>query len=76
MITEILNVNDGIEKAKEILLSGGLVAMPTETVYGLAADGRNSAAVKKIFEVKGRPTDNPLIAHVHKDYDITKLVKV
>ncbi len=76
MTTEILSVFDGIEKAKEILLSGGIVGMPTETVYGLAADGTNSDAVKKIFEVKGRPSDNPLIAHVHKDYDITKLVRV
>ena len=76
MTTEILSVFDGIEKAKGILLSGGIVGMPTETVYGLAADGTNSAAVKKIFEVKGRPSDNPLIAHVHKDYDINKLVRV
>ena len=76
MNTEILSVDDGIEKAKEILLSGGIVAMPTETVYGLAADGTNPEAVKKIFEVKGRPSDNPLIAHVHNDYDINKLVVV
>ncbi|MBP5466585.1 MAG: threonylcarbamoyl-AMP synthase [Clostridia bacterium] len=76
MTTEILSVKDGIEKAKEILLSGGLIGMPTETVYGLAADGTNPAAVKKIYLVKGRPTDNPLIAHVHRDYDITKLVRV
>ena len=76
MTTEILSVNDGIEKAKKILLSGGIVAMPTETVYGLAADGTNPDAVKKIFEVKGRPSDNPLIAHIHKDYDINTLVCV
>lgn len=76
MTTEILSIREGIEKAKEILLSGGIIGMPTETVYGLAADGTNSEAVKKIFEVKGRPSDNPLIAHVHKDYDITKLVRV
>ena len=76
MITEILSVSDGIEKAKKILLSGGLVGMPTETVYGLAADGTNPQAVKNIFQVKGRPADNPLIAHVHKDYDIKRLVKV
>lgn len=76
MTTEILSVYDGVEKAKKILLSGGIVAMPTETVYGLAADGRDSAAVKKIFEVKGRPSDNPLIAHVHKDYDISALVHI
>lgn len=76
MTTEVLSVKDGIEKAKNILLSGGIVGMPTETVYGLAADGTNSNAVKKIFEVKGRPADNPLIAHIHKDYDINSLVYV
>ena len=76
MTTEILDVLDGVEKAKRILLSGGLVGMPTETVYGLAADGTNPDAVKSIYEVKGRPSDNPLIAHVHKDYDISKLAKI
>ena len=76
MTTEILDVLDGVEKAKRILLSGGLVGMPTETVYGLAADGTNPDAVKRIYEVKGRPSDNPLIAHVHKDYDISKLAKI
>lgn len=76
MTTEILSVKDGIEKAKRILLSGGVIGMPTETVYGLAADGTNPTAVKKIFEVKGRPIDNPLIAHIHKDYDINKLVEI
>ena len=76
MTTEILNIDDGVDKAKKILLSGGIVAMPTETVYGLAADGTNKEAVKKIFEVKGRPSDNPLIAHVHKDYDISTLVHI
>ncbi len=76
MTTEILSVDDGLIKAKDIILSGGIIGMPTETVYGLAADGRNPQAVKKIFEVKGRPSDNPLIAHVHKDYDINKLVTV
>ena len=50
--------------------------MPTETVYGLGANGLNPNAVKEIFKVKGRPTDNPLIAHVHKNYDISKLVVV
>lgn len=76
MQTEIIDVFDGIEKAKKILLSGGLVGMPTETVYGLAADGTNPVAVKKIFEVKGRPIDNPLIAHIHKDYDINMLAEI
>jgi len=53
-----------IEFAGKILKSGGLVAFPTETVYGLGADATNVEAVKKIFEAKGRPQDNPLIVHV------------
>lgn len=48
--------------------------MPTETVYGLGGDARNDEAVKRIFEVKGRPNNNPLIAHVHKDYDLSKII--
>ncbi len=55
---------DGLAKAARILLSGGLVALPTETVYGLAADATNDQAVAKIFAAKGRPSFNPLIAHV------------
>ena len=50
--------------AADILKNGELVAIPTETVYGLAADGLNPEAVAKIFQVKGRPQDNPLILHV------------
>ena len=77
MTTIICKIDqESIEKAKQILLSGGVVGMPTETVYGLAGIGTNATAVKKIFEIKGRPSDNPLIAHVHKDYDINKLVYV
>jgi L-threonylcarbamoyladenylate synthase len=50
--------------AAAILTSGGLVAFPTETVYGLGADARNAAAVARIYSVKGRPADHPLIVHV------------
>ncbi len=53
-----------IGKATEIIRNGGLVAMPTETVYGLAADACNDRAVARIFEAKGRPQFNPLIIHV------------
>jgi L-threonylcarbamoyladenylate synthase len=53
-----------IAKAAACLRSGGLVAMPTETVYGLAADATSDAAVAKVFAAKGRPAFNPLIAHV------------
>ena len=50
--------------AAEIIKSGGLVAIPTETVYGLGANGLDPQAVAKIFEAKGRPQDNPLILHI------------
>lgn len=53
-----------IAKAAEILRAGGLVAIPTETVYGLAADATQGKAVARIFEAKGRPSFNPLIVHV------------
>jgi L-threonylcarbamoyladenylate synthase len=53
-----------IEIAADTLRRGGLVAFPTETVYGLAADATNAAAVRKVFQAKGRPTDNPLIIHI------------
>ena len=53
-----------IEKAAQILRDGGLVAFPTETVYGLGANASNPAAVKKIFAAKGRPADHPVIVHI------------
>ena len=53
-----------IGAAAEIIKRGGLLAIPTETVYGLGADGLNEQAVLHIFEAKGRPQDNPLILHV------------
>jgi len=53
-----------IERAVRILRAGGLVAFPTETVYGLGADASNPEAVKKIFAAKGRPHDHPLIVHI------------
>src|ERR1700759_3079318 len=54
----------GLADAARILRSGGLVAFPTETVYGLGADATNGEAVARIFEAKGRPRFNPLIVHV------------
>ena len=54
------------KKAAEILSQGGLVAIPTETVYGLAADAFNEKAIKNIFIAKGRPSDNPLIVYILK----------
>ncbi|MFY0596910.1 MAG: threonylcarbamoyl-AMP synthase [Cognatishimia sp.] len=65
LTTEILSANpEGFERAAEIWRAGGLVALPTETVYGLGADARNDLAVARIFEAKGRPKFNPLIVHV------------
>ena len=77
MKTQIKEIDkNSIKLAKQILLDGGLIGMPTETVYGLGAIATNSDAVKEIFKVKGRPSDNPLIAHVHKDYDVENLVEI
>ena len=67
------NTEQDIERAAAILRDGGLVAMPTETVYGLAADALNGNAVRGIFEAKGRPMDNPLIVHVADFSDIDRL---
>ena len=53
-----------IEKAGEIIKAGGLVAFPTETVYGLGGDAINPGASEKIYAAKGRPSDNPLIVHI------------
>ncbi|MCY7297715.1 MAG: threonylcarbamoyl-AMP synthase [Ilumatobacteraceae bacterium] len=56
--------DSSVERALEILCNGGLVAIPTETVYGLAGDASNEAAVRRIFAAKGRPAEHPLIVHV------------
>ena len=63
MKTQLLTERE-IETAAGILRRGGLVGVPTETVYGLGADALNAAAVERIFKAKGRPQDNPLILHV------------
>lgn len=75
METRILQIDEeSLKEAKEIILEGGAVAFPTETVYGLGANAYDGKAVENIFRIKGRPNDNPLIVHVHKDYDINSLV--
>lgn len=75
MKTEIKAItSDTLSEAKTIIFDGGVVAMPTETVYGLGGNAFDDGAVRKIFEIKGRPNDNPLIAHVHKDYDLSKII--
>ena len=64
-----------MEKAAGILKKGGLVAFPTETVYGLGANGLDAAACKKIYEAKGRPSDNPLILHIGDISQLDIIVK-
>ena len=64
-----------IEEAGNILKNGGLVAFPTETVYGLGADALKEEAAKKTYAAKGRPSDNPLIVHI-ADYEDLKAVAV
>src|SRR5437763_5894123 len=60
--------------AIELLRAGKVVAVPTETVYGLAADALNPSAISKIFEVKNRPADNPLICHFHSADQVKNFV--
>lgn len=79
MDTVILRLNagnpdpDAIETAAEAIRRGELVAFPTETVYGLAADALNSEAVARVFEVKGRPSNNPLPVQVAAEDDIVRV---
>lgn len=81
MKTQVIKINENsidikaLEKAADIIKVGGLVAIPTETVYGLGADGLNPEAVKKIFQAKNRPGDNPLILHIADFQDIYRLAK-
>ena len=64
-----------LQKAGKIIQSGGLVAFPTETVYGLGGDALNKESSKKIYEAKGRPSDNPLIVHICALEDLKPIVK-
>lgn len=63
----------GVQKAAELIRAGEVVALPTETVYGLAADASDVVAVKKIFDLKQRPADNPLIVHVANSHQAEAL---
>ena len=70
------NIDDSIMKeAGAVIKAGGLVAFPTETVYGLGGDALNGESSGKIYEAKGRPSDNPLIIHIAKMESLTKIVK-
>lgn len=72
----IKDINDtSLKKAGEIIRAGGLVAFPTETVYGLGASAFDDAAVKKIYIAKGRPSDNPLIVHIADAADAEKVAR-
>ncbi len=69
-----LKEDPAVIEAAELLKKGELVGLPTETVYGLAADANNPAAVEKIFKAKGRPQDNPLIVHIAKRSQLKELI--
>ena len=81
MKTKVIRMNpqeldmEGIREAGEILRQGGLVAFPTETVYGLGGNGLDPQASAKIYRAKGRPSDNPLIIHIADMEDLEKIVK-
>ncbi|MCD8132563.1 MAG: threonylcarbamoyl-AMP synthase [Clostridiales bacterium] len=81
MITRIEKINpqnpekEKIQSAADILKEGGLVAFPTETVYGLGADALRPEAAKKIYTAKGRPSDNPLIVHIADFEALFRIVK-
>lgn len=76
METKLLSESENdILTAGKIIAAGGLVAFPTETVYGLGANAFDDDAVKKIYKAKGRPSDNPLIVHIANKEDIVPLVK-
>lgn len=64
-----------LERAKQIIEAGGLVAFPTETVYGLGGDGLQKEASKKIYAAKGRPSDNPLILHIGEWEQLAPIVR-
>ena len=81
MKTKVIRMNpqeldmEGIREAGEIQRQGGLVAFPTETVYGLGGNGLDPQASAKIYRAKGRPSDNPLIIHIADMEDLEKIVK-
>jgi len=79
-MTVVINMREGFDKKKikiaaKFIREGKLVAFPTETVYGLGADALNEKAVKRIFEAKGRPADNPLIVHIADFEQLYELAK-
>ena len=75
MITRIINAKEGLDDAVSLIKNGELVVFPTETVYGLGANAYDAAAVKKIFEAKGRPQDNPLIVHISRVEEVREIAR-
>ncbi len=75
MKTKIFSLEQ-IKKAAELIRKGGLVAFPTETVYGIGANAFDPEPVKKIFIAKGRPSDNPLIVHIAKKKQLNEIAKI
>jgi len=71
-MTRVSQITTDVARAATLLKNGAIVAIPTETVYGLAALVHQEAAVMRIYSVKGRPTHHPLIVHVAKDFDLDK----
>jgi len=77
METKILEpTKENIELAGRVIAEGGLVAFPTETVYGLGANALDPDAVKRVYEAKGRPSDNPMIVHISRASDIGQLTRM
>ena len=77
METKILEpTKENIELAGRVIAKGGLVAFPTETVYGLGANALDPDAVKRVYEAKGRPSDNPMIVHISRASDIGQLTRM
>lgn len=80
MLTERLKTDGDcyrktVNRAAELLMRGGTVAIPTETVYGLAASAYDAEAVKRVFEAKGRPQDNPLIVHIAELHELEEVAR-
>lgn len=78
METELIKINsiddEALKRAGQCIKDGGLVAFPTETVYGLGGDGLNEVAAKNIYLAKGRPSDNPLILHINDQKMLSRIV--
>lgn len=74
-LQENIEDNKKLEQAAKLIQQGGLVAFPTETVYGLGANGLDPKATAKIYHAKGRPSDNPIILHISRREDLYPLVK-